>query len=364
MPNTRMKNRYQFIDSLKAIAIFFVVIYHCNNLKYNITETQDVFSYLNYFSISILSVCVPIFFFVNGALLLNKELNLKKHIYKVIHIVILMIVWGSITLLFLMPINNEYMSLLEFAKSVWKLKLNWNDHLWFLQAMVVIYVFFPLIKAAYDSKMNYIYFFLAIAFLMTFGNVFLSNCANMIGFFIGKGDLGSNRNFFKDFNAFRGIYGFSFIYFILGGLFIKQKERFRGKQWAVIAATTIAISMLLLTLYGVLMTQSHGKVFDIVWNGYDTIPTLFMVLAISILSLNFNATYKILKLIKCVGENSLGIFFVHRIWGLLLLKYFKGISYSQNLITNLMFAIIITLISLLSVLLLKRIPIIKRLFVI
>ncbi len=360
----RTKNRYEYMDLLKAIAIFFVVVYHCNNLKFDLAVSMDKVSLLNYFALSIFSVCVPIFFFVNGALLFTKEFHLKVHLRKMFNIVILVIVWSIITLLLLMPIQKEYLTFTEFIKAVWKLKLDWNDHLWFLQAMVVIYLFFPLMKTSYIHHKNQIFFFLIITFLMTFGNTFLSDAVNVVGVIMGKDSLVGNRNFFQDFNAFRGIYGFSFVYFCLGGVFHDQRDRFRGKKWVAIAAIAIGVAMVLLTIYGVLMSKHNGRDYDLVWNGYDTIPTLIMVLAIVILSLEYKGSGKLSKLIQAIGRNSLGIYFVHRIWGLLLLKYFKDMPLSQTLLTNLVFAMVITLLSLGTVLLFKSIPIVRRLFMI
>lgn len=357
-----IKERYAFIDLLKAIAVFFVIIYHFNNLTVNFFETQNTFSYLNYFFESIFSTCVPIFFFVNGALLLNKDFNLKKHISKLITVVILTVAWGIITLLILMPIKNEYMSLFEFAKSLVTWKQQWINHLWFLQAVVVIYIFFPLIKKTYDNECNNLYFFLVMAFLMTFANVFLSNCANVLEFIIGKNYLSGNINFFDEFNAFRGIYGYSIVYFILGGLFFKHKEKFYKKKWISITTSAIVISMIILTLYSVLMSKSNGEIYDIVWYGYDSVPTLCMVISLFILSLNYKGNHKILKIISITGENSLGIYFIHVIWGNLFIKYFKKLPYCHDIATNFLFALFILFTSLLSVLLLKKIPVVKKLF--
>lgn len=359
-----IKERYKFIDLLKAIAIFFVIIYHYNNLTINFSETQKTISYFNYFFKSIVSTCVPIFFFVNGALLLNKDFNLKKHICKLITITLLTVVWGIITLLILMPIKNEYMSLFEFLKCLAMWKTQWINHLWFLKALVVIYIFFPLIKKTYDGERNNLYFFLVSALLMTFGNVFLSNCVNILEFIIGKNYLRENINFFGEFNAFKGIYGYSIVYFILGGLFFKHKEKFYEKKWVTIANATIVISMVLLTLYSVLMSKSNGEIYDIVWYGYDSIATLCMVISLFILSLKYKENHKILKIISITGKNSLGIYFIHVIWGKLFLKYFNLQPYSGNIVTNLLFALFILLISLISVLLLNKIPFVKKLFTI
>jgi surface polysaccharide O-acyltransferase-like enzyme len=356
------KERYEFIDLLKAIAIFLVVMGHNSNLKTNFLEEESLFTYFNYLTRTLLCVCVPTFFFVNGALLFNKDFNLKKHIRKIISIIILTVIWGAITLLVLMPIKGEYMSFIEFAKSLWYWKIDWINYLWFMQALVIIYIFFPLMKIAYEKEINILYFFLAAAFIMSFGNVFLSNCANIFEFVIGKNYIESNFNFFNNFNAFSYIYGYAIVYFILGGLFLKHKDKFYEKKWEGIAYATIAISIILLTLYGVLMTKCNGEMYDIIWNGFEMIPTLCMVIAIYVLSLRYKGKNKFSKLITLISKNSFGIYFVHWSWSFLLIKFIKEIPYSDNFIAALLYALFTLLLSLLTVLLLKKIPIAKKLF--
>ena len=51
-------------------------------------------------------IAVPCFLLVNGAILLNKKLDLKKHYKKVLLIYIVNIIWKIIYLLFYMCINK------------------------------------------------------------------------------------------------------------------------------------------------------------------------------------------------------------------------------------------------------------------
>lgn len=354
--------RYEFIDLLKVIAIFCVIIYHYNNMTIDLFMSGNTNSCLNYFFLTSFSVGVPIFFFVNGALLLNKEFKLKKHILKLKKIVVLTLVWAVITLLILMPLKNEYMTLFEFAKSLATWKGGWIDHLWFLKALVVTYIFFPLIKKVYDEDQNILCFFLVVTFLLTFGNVILSNCANIVEFIAGVNYLKGNANFFGEFNPFRGIYGFSMIYFILGGLFFKYRKELFHKNWTKKAIGIIIVSMILLTGYGVMMTKSNEEVFDIVWYGYDSIPTLFMVIAFYILALRYKGKHGISSVIKLVAQNSFGIYLVHRIWGSFFIKYFQKLSYSTSILVNILFALFLILVCLVTVLILKTVPLIRELF--
>jgi surface polysaccharide O-acyltransferase-like enzyme len=355
------KERYEFIDLLKAVAIFLVVMGHNSNLKTNFLESGSLFTYFNYFTRTFLCVCVPTFFFVNGALLLNNNFNLKKHINKIISIIIITVLWGIITLIVLMPIKGEYMSFIEFAKSLWYWKTDWINFLWFMQALVIIYIFFPLIKVAYEKEINCLYFFLITAFIMSFGNVFLSNCANVIEFIIGKNYIEGNFNFFNNYNAFNYIYGYAIVYFILGGIFLKHKDKFYEKKWEKIAVGVIAVSIVLLTLYGILMTKSNGAMYDIIWNGFEMIPTLCMVIAMFILSLRYKGKNKFSKFISLVSKNSFGIYLTHWTWSFLFIKYMKQIPNSDNILAALIYAIFILLLSLLTVLLLKKIPLVKKL---
>lgn len=355
------KERYEFIDLLKAIAVFLVVMGHNSNLRTDFLESGSLFTYFNYFTRIFLCVCVPTFFFVNGALLLNKSFNLKKHINRIISIIIITVFWAIITLLVLMPIKGEYMSLIEFAKSLWNWRIDWINYLWFMQALVTIYIFFPLIKVAYDKEINCLYFFLAIAFIMSFGNVLLSNCANIIEFIIGKNYIEGNFNFFNKFNVFDSIYGYAFVYFILGGLFLKNKDKFYEDKWKKIAIGVIGVSLALLTAYGILMSKSNGAMYNIIWVGFEMIPTLGMVIAMYILSLRYKGKSKLSKFISLVSQNSFGIYLTHWTWSFFFIKYMKRLPYSDNILAAIIYAMFLLLISLLTVLLIKKVPLIKKL---
>ena len=77
--------------------------------------------------------------------MLNRSFDLKKHIIKIVKIIVLTLIWAVITLILLMPINNEYSSVREYVVSLWNLKMRWINHLWYMGALVCIYIFFPLL---------------------------------------------------------------------------------------------------------------------------------------------------------------------------------------------------------------------------
>ena len=159
MENESIKKRIDYIDVLKFISIFCVVMTHGTTINYDFLENQNLYRYICYSFRPILSICVPLFFLVNGYLLFSKSLNLKKHIKKTIKLTILTVLWGVIMLIVLMPIKKEYLSIEKFIKYLWNFENGWVNTLWFMGALICIYSVFPLLKITFDNnKKCFIYF--------------------------------------------------------------------------------------------------------------------------------------------------------------------------------------------------------------
>lgn len=367
------KERFIYLDFIKVLAIYFVCFYHYNNFDIDFLSNSSISTYLSYFIKGIASTGVPLFFMVNGALMLNRNYNLNKHIKKIIKIIVLTIVWGIMTLLILSLIKGNSYSIISFTNALWTWEIGSINHLWFLHALVCVYILYPLIKEVYDIEdkkvLNYS---LIVIFIFTFGNESLNivtniieniSGVNIVERILGESYLTSNGfNFFNNFNLFRGFYAYSLVYFIIGGLLIEKLRNnmiINVKQIIVI----FIIGMITLFLYGVMMSNSNKEIYDTVWNGYDTIMTLLVCISIFILSyVSNNKLDKVSSIVQLVGENTLGIYFVHRIVGSILKPCYISLTFSTSIISNLMFGIVVMIISLMITLILKRIPIIKLLF--
>lgn len=214
------------IDLLECIAIFLVLLYHSTLYSSNILNEPTYLHYARYLFRTILSPGVSLFFFANGYLLFNKEFNLKKHIYKIMHLTILCGVWGIGKIVILMPIENEFLSLKEIIKALWQWKQGWINSLWFLGTLVCIYILFPLLKVAYDYNKKVFNYFIAVCAILTFGNVLLNEGATIfLTTILHRSTTLQGLNFFNIFNPFRGIYGYAFVYFCVGGCFYQIKDK-------------------------------------------------------------------------------------------------------------------------------------------
>ncbi|MGN0334381.1 MAG: acyltransferase [Lachnospiraceae bacterium] len=353
--------RWNHIDFIEFLGILFVLMYHSNTYSYFWMDDGSGLSFLRYYLRTILSTCVPLFFFANGYLLLNRSFNLKKHIVKTLKIIVLTFIWGIINILCCMLIKKEYLTLKEIAEYLWTWHQGWINFLWYMGALVCIYVFFPLIKTVFDNSKKIFIYFTVVCAILTFGNAFMNYCGSVALNITGVHDGILSMNWFNMFNPFRGIYGYTFVYFCLGGLAHGIKDRL--EEISPVKRNTAAIAVIILSCLGlfamgIVLSDISGKMWDVVWKGYDTIFTFINVCMIFTLCLSYRGNYRIVQL---VSANTLGIYFMHPILILLSIEYVTVIPIAQSFLGTVVYAFIIMLTGLAITQLFMRIPVIKRL---
>lgn len=147
------KKRLAHIDLLECIAILFVILYHSTLYFFDITKDAAVSNYLLYFGRTILSTCVPLFFFTNGYLLFNRTFNLRKHIFKIIRIILLVFVWAFLLMPTYLLIDGEPLKIGSILSNILYLTTDsWMNFFWFLGALICIYILFPALKALFDTN--------------------------------------------------------------------------------------------------------------------------------------------------------------------------------------------------------------------
>ncbi len=119
------------LDVLKTIAITLVIIYHCGLFH-------------DYISAAILSMCVPIFFCINGSLMLRKEYSYLYLLRKNIKIFFLIVIWGLVySYVGSLSLGEEVTEVMSLYRQIGHpLK---GDHLWFLMVLFSLNIFNPLI---------------------------------------------------------------------------------------------------------------------------------------------------------------------------------------------------------------------------
>lgn len=355
-----IRNRQVCIDYIEVIALFFVIFYHSTIYNSDYREDSNIFVLGRYWIRTFLSTCVPLFFFSNGYLLLNKEFRMKKHLKKVFKTVCLTAFWGSFTLLLLMPVKEEYFNFAGFMNALCELKSGWIFHLWYLGSLAGIYLLFPIIKYIFDTEVRLFQYFLALCFILTFGRTLLVQCTDIIqsiAYHVWGISLQFwGRRFLDNFNIFNGIRGYVFVYFCVGGYSFKFKEYIMKyqKKLNVLAIASLLISGTCLMVLGMFYSVPRDSdLWDVVWNGYDTMPTLINVVCLFVLSLNFQIES---NLIRKISENTLGVYFVHWVLIEIFAPIFTRYVLLQSLFGCVLLSIIVLVSSLLVVLFVKKLP--------
>ena len=164
------------------------------------------------------------------------------------------------------------------------------------------------------------------------------------------------------FNPFRGSYGYSFVYFCIGGLIYSYEDKIRAipkLKRNIVSACGIIISCGLLFLYGVCYSKFvSGEIWDVVWGGYDSVFTCANVIFLYVLSLSYRFDNVLIKSISC---NTLGIYFLHGLIIRLTRPCVESVDALRNLPFNIIYAALIVLICLGICLLIRKIPIIRKL---
>ena len=290
-----MENRLTYLDCIKGLGIILVILYHCGYVPWDSMYIRGIYA-----------ICVPLFFMVNGYVMLRKEHSLKTLLSKNVKIIFIALFWACVsTAIYMWKIGEWNMdtpldSIKIFVKKSWYMSTPYSNHLWFLETLFVLNLLNPIWYYFIHYKKNGIYYLLLLFGLCT-------------PLFIGEI---MNRLFI---NPFRGWYWFSILYYVLGYALLDGHL-----NTDKIKTNWIIVISLLLTLcqfgynwcINVGPLASHQWINDIVWDGYSA-PFVILLTA-SVCWLFKRIKWKENGFLQSIGLYSLPIYLmqtpVQRLW--------------------------------------------------
>ena len=326
-PLLRPSERYAGLDLLKAVAILLVVFVHDNDIFIDFLSKPDIWTYTNYGLYSLVALCVPILFLVNGALVMNKPFDPKRFFLKTLKIVGLTVIWGILTLAAMMALHGDTFSIGGFLRDLWYWKQDYINHLWFLQTLVMIYLFLLVVIPAWQARTSGFRLLMITLLVLTAGNALLLAGANVAQALLSIDVIQGQFNFFNQFNPFTGTFGYSFAYVLLGGWIFANRERLNTKRWRRIALAAFLGAMLLFIGYGMTLSLSNGTRYLFGTFDYGSIFAFVATVALSILALGYRGGGWFGKLAALIGRNTMSIYLLHRIASFLIWKHLYGISH-------------------------------------
>ena len=320
------------LDLLKVLACVGVVLLHTAMGGFKETGSWNFSTYLYYLG----TYSIPLFFMVNGYLLLGKrEITYSYVLQKIKWILITVSSWTFIVWLFKRDFTENLIK--KIVGSL--IQRGYFFQFWFFGTLMLIYLCLPILKKFLNSKRRYFYI---LSLLVVIGLIF--ELANIVL------QMPIQTYVIQTFRLWTW-----FFYYVLGGYiaqFTMKELKSRFKNWMKIVSILLFLISPLI-LFFIAKTAYHNLFAEYF---YDTlfvkVSTLGIFLTILTLTLNENRNEWIVSL----SNQTMGVFIIHtyimKVWEKLFGFGFVG-SY-------LLFAIFTLSVSFIIVGMLMKIPYFNR----
>ena len=324
LPAGTIAERICGFDLAETIAALFVVTYHISSCDFLFFRYPGIGPAITTCFRSFLVVCVPFFLMINGYLLLRKPMDLKSHLLRTLRLVFLTVFWGIGPMLVQLRLEGRRLGLVAFFKEMFTFDFYGPViHLWYLGALVCIYVLLPMLHIAFHKNRPIFYAFLITAAVCTLGTRLVDQAVTLTDWFCRRRIPGEAAiNVLSVLNPLGATRGFPIVYFCLGGLLPELqallKKRFPGKENPLLAVVMV-LSAAVHTLWFLFLYWKSGHYVCPVWNGYNTITGAVISICGLLLCLNWQGRISGLqRVFRIVSENSFGIYLLHMMLALVL----------------------------------------------
>ncbi len=280
-----MSKHFTYIDWLKCIAITMVIMRHCSWFNDCITA-------------SIASVCCPLFFIVNGGLVLQKDYDFSTILRRNIHLLFIVVFWGVISTIICMYNRCEPISAKMVISRVCSLDLGYCNHLWFVCTLIVLNFLQPFLRE----------------FVKTHGTKDILALWIVVGLVSMQGF----NNFLRPISIMDNWNGYNLFYYIGGYLLMTDKLKIKQlPTWGIIISIVFGYMLLLLHNWLLVTNEwwySHFLHNDMHFDSFSTIPCA--LLTFSVFELFSRIQFKEIKIITHIAKYTFAIYLIH--WVLLI----------------------------------------------
>lgn len=308
-----MRQRILGYDIAKGIAMFLVVLLHYS--FYTRFYSGDA---IGSAVTSACVICVPLFFAVNGALLLPRPLDVRKHYRKLVVIIGTVAVWKTLAALFFVVVDGTHeVGIKDFLR--FQLGGLFGEYpsgyFWFMNALIAVYLIYPAIKLLFDHGGAALYSCVAVLFVLVVCKDTASVLLDMAGY-ATQHEFASLVGSLGEFNIF-GNYGYVLLYFVVGGIIGSKANEVRAGTWPgchmSFGVLGVVIVICYICIFGIQRFQHVAEGTNLTVNyGYWLLPTFLMTLAVLSCCLKAaDGPVGVRKVAQFVGGNTFGIYMLH-----------------------------------------------------
>lgn len=337
------KNRVYYLDMLKIIACFAVIMIHVTAANWY-TEEISAYWIVNNTYNALSKWSVPLFVMVSGALFLSRDISLKKlftrYIFKML---IILLVWGMIYWCFSAKSISPDI-LIDSLKKILSGKV--YSHLWYLFMLIGLYLITPVIRGfVRNSDRTVVFYSIALLFAIQVVLPYLT------------AEVSSLDSLVK---AFRISPLSEYLLYYLAGYYISN---FEIKKWKRLALYFVAFSaMIIIVIISDAVSFRQGSPYTIY--GYFSVGTSLTAIALFLLLKKFEkflGRTKVRKVITFISPLTFGIYLLH----FMIIKIFGQFGINSNMINPVVGAPVIAILvfaaSGIIVYVLTKIPVVRKL---
>ena len=343
------QNRIAHFDYLRILATFGVIVIHVSAASwYSISPRTWQWQTLSIYN-NLFRWAVPVFFLMSGALCLHNTYTLRNILTrKIPHFLIAYIIWSS------------FYSLLTFFKgdySIWgaiDALLSGHYHLWFLPAIIPLYLLIPLLKPIADTKQTIQY-----VLMITFGlSYVLPEAVHLLGFI----PFLPLQKLLPQLETLVANPLPEYVFYFLCGYYL-QKEEFSDKQQKAIYGIGLVGFLWTIVASGLISYR-----MDAPYTRYSTYTSLSV--STTSIALFLFAKYhfppmplspRMASLVKTLSAYSFGIYLVHPLFVDTFDYYLHWNSLSFSPVVSVpVISLVVAVLSFLISALIHRIPVAKK----
>lgn len=340
-----MKERNLQLDILKIMACFAVVVIHATGIiTFNMRAKYSINHVLYYIS----GFAVPVFFMVNGYFLLNKEkISYKYVLKKIVNILLVVFSWSIILFLITYIATKKVTNPITIAlNSLIQRDYFWQ--FWFFGALIIVFAVLPLLHKGFKNTKYAI--FMTIFFILC--------CLAVDSLSIYRS---INRKPIIQVQVIQTLRLWTwFAYYLLGGLLGKSEimNYILGKVSKRLNVLIFTISSIIVSVYQFNMAHKYYKLASIEFF-YDNILTFIWVTSLFILiyRCKIKAGPVASKCIGFMGDSIMGVYIIH----VTVLNISTSMYKFNTISANILLIFIMGIISLVSAVIISKIPIVNRL---
>jgi len=357
MSDNRVQNRVIYLDVLKVIAIFGVLIIHCTSTAFLTYEPLSLQYFFTIIPSCLSRISVPLFLMCSGVVFLNTEKNISakniwtKYIPRIVIVLILFSIFYEIVTVLEFYSYTGVFDLSVIKTGICNLAtFNTYFHLYYLYIIVLLYALVPALRV-YVSRSDRKSDFYLLCFLFVTAN-FLPTLRMYYPFdkFFGGMTLQYSLNF---------AYGMLSYYFL--GYYLNKYELSRACKCMIIFAGVAGFAAVFTgTFFNTLKTGLLNEDYINTTNIYIYFMAAAVFIAVKTLYGRIASVWQ-KKSIITISKSTFTIYLIHQFYNVVLARLGLTITTFSPYVSFPLIVVLDFILSYLTYLVFKKTPVLKNL---